>query len=67
MRKGYMSVSAGETDDETEFVECYWTAVWEHEGGPKGAIEKIPEKAAFEACTTNSASTIVGSSPRGAA
>ncbi len=48
MRKDYMSVSVGETDDETEFVERYWTAVWERAGGPKGAVERIPGKAEFK-------------------
>jgi SAM-dependent methyltransferase len=31
-------------DDETAFVERYWTQIWEREGGPKGAVDKIPGK-----------------------
>ena len=48
MRKDY-TIDGGEAAaNETEFVERYWTAVWESEGGPKGAIEKIPRKAEFK-------------------
>ena len=44
MRKDYL-VDAHQVDtDETAFVERYWTDVWEREGGPKGAVERIPRK-----------------------
>ncbi len=48
MRKDYTIDSGAGAASETEFVERYWTAVWEREGGPKGAIEKIPGKAEFK-------------------
>ncbi len=48
MRKDYTIDSGGGAASETAFVERYWTAVWEREGGPKGAIEKIPGKAEFK-------------------
>ena len=48
MRKDYTIDSDAGAASETEFVERYWTAVWEREGGPKGAIEKIPGKAEFK-------------------
>ena len=41
MRKDYLE-AAGQHDHETAFVEDYWTRVWEKEGGPKGAIGRIP-------------------------
>lgn len=43
MRKDYVAES-GASADETAFVEEYWTRVWEREGGPKGAVERIPKK-----------------------
>ena len=43
MRKDYMAVEA-ECDDETDFIEKYWTDVWEREGGPAGRIDKIAGK-----------------------
>lgn len=43
MRKDYIATVAP-SDHETQFVEDYWTQVWEREGGPKGAIERIPMK-----------------------
>ena len=47
MRKDFIRASAGDTD-EAAFIERYWTKVWEREGGPKGAIDKIPRKAEFK-------------------
>lgn len=41
MRKDYITAT-GTADHETTFVEDYWTRVWEKEGGPKGAIDRIP-------------------------
>ncbi len=49
MRKDYFADTVGSDADETAFVERYWTAVWEREGGPKGAIENIPRQAEFKA------------------
>ena len=43
MRKDYITATAP-ADDETGFVEKYWTAVWEREGGPQGHIDQIPRK-----------------------
>jgi SAM-dependent methyltransferase len=43
MRKDYLATSDAH-GDETAFVEDYWTRVWEREGGPKGAMERIPKK-----------------------
>ena len=47
MRKDFVEASSHDHDDEIAFVERYWTQVWEQEGGPKGAIERIPRKAEF--------------------
>lgn len=41
MRKDYI-VAEAPADSETEFVEKYWTSVWEREGGPQGQIDRIP-------------------------
>jgi SAM-dependent methyltransferase len=41
MRKDYINTDSPD-EHETMFVENYWTRVWEREGGPKGAIERIP-------------------------
>ena len=43
MRKDYI-VSSNVADYETEFVEEYWTTVWEREGGPQGLVNRIPRK-----------------------
>ena len=43
MRKDYIE-SAEPGDHETEFVEKYWTRVWEKEGGPQGQVDRIPRK-----------------------
>ena len=43
MRKDYIA-AAEPADHETEFVEKYWTSVWEREGGPQGQIDRIPRK-----------------------
>lgn len=48
MRKDYIE-AAEPADHETEFVEKYWTAVWEQEGGPQGLIDRIPRKDEFRA------------------
>jgi SAM-dependent methyltransferase len=45
MRKDY--IEADDHGDETAFVERYWTDVWDREGGPKGAYDKIPTKAEY--------------------
>lgn len=43
MRKDYI-VATTPSDHETAFVEKYWTAVWEKEGGPQGQIDRITRK-----------------------
>jgi SAM-dependent methyltransferase len=43
MRKDYI-VAEAPADSETEFVEKYWTSVWEREGGPQGRIDRIPRR-----------------------
>ena len=47
MRKDYTDVAEMAGLNETAFVERYWTDVWDREGGPKGAYEKIPRKAEY--------------------
>jgi ubiquinone/menaquinone biosynthesis C-methylase UbiE len=48
MRKDYIA-AAEPADHETEFVEKYWTGVWEQEGGPQGLIDRIPRKDEYRA------------------
>jgi 2-polyprenyl-3-methyl-5-hydroxy-6-metoxy-1,4-benzoquinol methylase len=48
MRKDYITAEQP-TDNETEFVEKYWTSVWEREGGPQGQLERIPRKDEYRA------------------
>lgn len=48
MRKDYIE-AAEPADHETEFVEKFWTTVWEHEGGPQGKIDRIPRKDEYRA------------------
>ena len=48
MRKDYIAATEP-TDHETEFVEKYWTTVWEREGGPQGHIDRIPSKDEYRA------------------
>jgi ubiquinone/menaquinone biosynthesis C-methylase UbiE len=43
MRKDYITATTP-SDHETAFVEKYWTAVWEKEGGPQGQIGRITRK-----------------------
>ena len=44
MRKDYIAAPTDSPGHETEFVEKYWTAVWDREGGPQGHIDRIPHK-----------------------
>jgi len=44
MRKDFTFDTVSGGGDETAFVEAYWTRVWEQEGGPKGAVDRIPRK-----------------------
>jgi SAM-dependent methyltransferase len=44
VRKDYTIDTVSDSGDETAFVEAYWTRIWEQEGGPKGAADKIPRK-----------------------
>lgn len=48
MRKDYIA-AVEPADHETEFVEKYWTAVWEQEGGPQGEMDRIPRKDEYRA------------------
>ena len=41
MRKDFVAMSGEETEDELEFIERYWSDIWEQEGGPVGAIKRI--------------------------
>ncbi len=43
MRKDYLGVEF-DYNDESAFVENYWTRVWENEGGPQGRIDGIAKK-----------------------
>ena len=47
MRKDYITGDDALAEDETAFVERYWTDVWKREGGPKGAYDQIPRKAEY--------------------
>ncbi|MBE0533493.1 MAG: methyltransferase domain-containing protein [Rhodospirillales bacterium] len=47
MRKDFVEIDSTQSESEIAFVERYWTAVWEREGGPKAAINKIPGKAEY--------------------
>ena len=51
MRKDYIQATAP-ADHETEFVEKYWTAVWEREGGPQGQIDLIPSREEYRAMSS---------------
>jgi SAM-dependent methyltransferase len=48
MRKDYIAATAP-NDQETEFVEKHWTAIWEREGGPRGHTDGIPRKEEYRA------------------
>ncbi len=47
MRKDFIEIGDSQDESEIAFVERYWTEVWEREGGPKAAIDKIPGKAEY--------------------
>ena len=44
MRKDFMSIDDSHADDETTFIEKYWTDIWKQQGGPKAEIGKISSK-----------------------
>ena len=48
MRKDYIFANEP-ADHETEFVEKYWTAAWEREGGPQGRADRIPRREEYRA------------------
>ena len=48
MRKDYI-LATEPADHETEFVEKYWTAAWEREGGPQGRADRIPRREEYRA------------------
>jgi SAM-dependent methyltransferase len=47
MRKDYLQLSTTE-ENEIDFIEHYWTDIWEKEGGPQGEFKKIPSKPEFK-------------------
>ena len=47
MRKDFIEAGPAQDESEISFVERHWTAVWEREGGPKAAIDRIPRKAEY--------------------
>ncbi len=47
MRKDYMVVD-DTSADETAFVERHWTDIWEREGGPQGALDRVPKRDEFK-------------------
>jgi len=47
MRKDFTIDTGSANDSETAFVERYWSQIWERQGGPKGAMNKIPGKPEF--------------------
>jgi len=47
MRKDFVEIDSVGDESEIAFVERYWTEIWEREGGPKGAIDKIAGKAEY--------------------
>jgi SAM-dependent methyltransferase len=51
MRKDYIYANEP-ADNETEFVEKFWTRVWELEGGPQGQIDRIPRKEEYRVITS---------------
>jgi len=48
MRKDYIEATEP-VDHETEFVEKFWTAAWEREGGPQGRADRILRKEEYRA------------------
>jgi SAM-dependent methyltransferase len=44
MRKDYLTDDGHIEDDETDFVERYWTAKWDEMGGPSDTVANIPRK-----------------------
>jgi SAM-dependent methyltransferase len=43
MRKDYIA-AVEPADHETEFVEKFWTSVWQQEGGPQAQLARIPRR-----------------------
>jgi SAM-dependent methyltransferase len=48
MRKDFLTDDGHSDDDETDFVERYWTAKWDEMGGPSGSIANIPRKSEYK-------------------
>jgi ubiquinone/menaquinone biosynthesis C-methylase UbiE len=48
MRKDFLIDSRGHDDDETDFIERYWTKKWDEMGGPSGVADTIPRKAEYK-------------------
>jgi SAM-dependent methyltransferase len=47
MRKDFLIDTGGHDEDETDFVERYWTAKWDELGGPADLADTIPRKAEY--------------------
>jgi SAM-dependent methyltransferase len=47
MRKDFLT-DTGTDEEETDFVERYWTEKWDELGGPSGLIDRIPGKAEYK-------------------
>jgi len=47
MRKDFL-IDSDLDDDETDFVERYWTEKWDEMGGPGGLVERIPGKPEYK-------------------
>ena len=47
MRKDFL-IDTDLDDNETDFVERYWTEKWDEMGGPAGLVDRIPGKAEYK-------------------
>lgn len=47
MRKDFLTDTHSD-EDETDFVERYWTEKWDELGGPAGLVDRIPGKAEYK-------------------
>jgi len=47
MRKDYLQSSSAD-ENEIDFIERYWTEIWDKEGGPQGELKKISSKPEFK-------------------
>ena len=47
MRKDYLQ-SSDIQENEIDFIERYWTEIWDKEGGPQGEFKKISSKPEYK-------------------